>query len=190
MTEKRDAGLAKFERLHARLKKAIAVHDPLAKTRIMDELKETEDTYWKQPPGTSPFVDQDLESFRSSYARGNKIALFHAIRYCANGPSLLPPWIRKALNEGMTRYDYYYEKTLDDSFDVARPKDAKLAQRKDFERFGTDVYIYVITEKQKGVPLTDKEGGVYYEAGRLFNKSPSTIRKWVKKTKSTLEGEH
>ena len=103
MTEKRDVHLAKFDRLHDRLKKAIAAHDPLAITKVMDQLKETEDTYWSQPAGTSPFVNQDLESFRSSYARGNNIVLFHAIRYCANSKSLLPPWIRIALNEGMTR---------------------------------------------------------------------------------------
>ena len=63
-----------------------------------------------------------LDQLLERYEGGDNLALLMAIRVCARADLVMPDWVARGYNKGWDAYRRCHVKTLDEAFDVRRPK--------------------------------------------------------------------
>ncbi len=127
-------------------------------------------------------VLSEVEWMRSEYLHGDNSALLIALLNCCNlKHSPMPNWVSSAVHNAIEQWAYYEKKTLDEAFDVVKPKGFNLnAARKKID-IGVDVYLRVRTLNENGEAIDD---GLFDRVGKAFGISGSSAKKYFYERKN------
>jgi hypothetical protein len=129
---------------------------------------------------TGPFyrwrARRKLGVLERRYAAGDRFALMHAIRVCANYDLAMPLWVALAYIEGFDRVLHYRADSWDDAFGRPFPKGGHLARARLRHMRGPQVYVRImeILKSEKGATIDD---GLFERVGKELGVSKTLCSK-------------
>lgn len=97
-----------------------------------------------------------LESLEKSFNDGNKLALMHAIRECANHELIMPTWVSNEYIKAFDTVNHFRAKSWDEVFGKPLRKNANLAALRKRDKYAVHIWNAVRASEQQGIAINDE----------------------------------
>jgi len=122
-------------------------------------------------PNWFKVIDRELVRCHERFDRGDKTAVLDALLVIA---ATFPAWLREATSSALLAYLHYTVKTLDEAFEVERPKGQHFKDARKREVLRPQIILNVYCRYAKGEPL---DQGMFDRVGDDLNISGSEAAK-------------
>lgn len=101
-----------------------------------------------------------FDDLRGHFERGDKAAVLLAVEIACRAGCKIPEWAKPHVLNALQGWRFARFRTLDEAFDVERPKGFHVDKVHKWRRYGAEVWAEVDTERELGKSLDDAVAAV------------------------------
>jgi hypothetical protein len=136
-------------------------------------------------PDTDLLILQ-IKTLEDEFLSGNKKALLKALKLCTVQDNyIMPQWVASGVYQALISWERLEVRTLDDAFNVAKPKNFALKANREKQKIILSVWFAVGELHKKGRPLDEE---IFELAGDEHGISSQTARNYYYEFHNYFEG--
>ncbi|MBS3955043.1 MAG: hypothetical protein KGZ88_18980 [Methylomicrobium sp.] len=132
-------------------------------------------------------LQSKLDWLKSEFENGDKSALLDAVDWCAAWRLVMPDWVANNFMHQHRRWQQFKVKTLDEAFDVQKPKGFHLNKHKQEVDKTFDVYLAILEAERRGLPISND--GAISEVCQKFGINEQMAWDMYRETRKTKWGQ-